>query len=190
MRFIKLIFLTLLVTTLVSCGAYQYATAEKGSDEATTEQQQEVKNQVMKLLKEEYKQPFKLEDFSYKYERHWVDNSCQMSFCEMKKYGTYYFKVKAVNNPIIELEFDVRQVGKYGIKSLSTIKDLIDFFKKNQLKDVYCLGLSQYYKKNLDNNTKVKQPETREAEDYCRSRGFPIDKTFFVYTYKEKHNLK
>lgn len=50
MKFIKSIILVLFITILVGCGAYQYTTAEKGSDEATQEQQHEVKTQVMKLL--------------------------------------------------------------------------------------------------------------------------------------------
>lgn len=133
MKLIKLIILTFLVTTLVSCGAYQYTTAKKESNEATQEQQEQVKTQVIKLLEEEYKQPFKLEDFSYKYERHWVDSSCQMSFCEMEKYGTYYFKVQAINNPIImdfKIDDDKKESIKWTILRYRISKSLCKF-KKN-----------------------------------------------------------
>ena len=48
MKFIKLIVLVLFVTTLVNCGAYQYTTATKESNEATTEQQEQVKQESHK----------------------------------------------------------------------------------------------------------------------------------------------
>ncbi|MBK2268371.1 hypothetical protein [Francisella philomiragia] len=79
MKLFRSLLLFLFFVAVSSCGAYQYATAKKESDEATQEQQQEVKTQVMKLLEEGYKQPLKLEDFIYKYERLWIDNSCQLS---------------------------------------------------------------------------------------------------------------
>lgn len=161
MKLFKNLVLALFFVALSSCGAYQYTTAKKESNKATKEQQQQVKNQVMKLLEEEYKQPFKLEDFSYKYERHWVDSSCQMSFCEMEKYGTYYFKVKAIDNPIILMDFKIDDDKK------ETVKDVIDSFKKNQLKEVYCVGLIFYYSENIENNTKVKEPITSKNRAFC-----------------------
>ncbi|WP_149031959.1 hypothetical protein [Francisella philomiragia] len=141
---------------------YQYATAKKESNETTQEQQQEVKTQVMKLLEEEYKQPFKLEDFSYKYERHWVDNSCQLSLCEMEKYGTYHFEIQAVDNPIIELEFNIDDENK------ESIKDVVDSFKKNQLSKVYCTAFSEIYM--YDKQKSVDESYLKKAKNYCDSR--------------------
>jgi hypothetical protein len=184
MRFIKLSFLTLFVTTLVSCGAYQYTTATKESNEATTEQQQAVKTQVMKLLEEEYQQPFKLKDFSYKYERHWVDSTCQMSFCEMEKYGTYNFKVKAIDNPIITMNF------KFDDEKKESIKDVIDSFKKNQLHDRYCRGFASYYLDVMNDRKKIIQPYTEKTEKYCNKKDQIWYQEYKDYYLKHKDEYK
>ena len=180
MKQLRLFILILFISTLVSCGAYQYATAEKGSDGATKEQQADVKTQVMKLLEEEYNQPFKLESFDYEYERHWVDNTCQMSFCKMKKYGTYYFKIKAIDNPIIIIDFNMND----GLATKESIKPLIDSFKKNQLNDLFCIGLTRYYSRLTKNlNMKPQQPYTESAEKYCNSinqNGYKIYKDYYT----------
>ena len=166
MRYVRIITLIFLVSSLVGCGAYQYTTAKKESNEATKEQQEEVKTQVMKLLEEYYKQPFELKSFDYSYERTWEDSSCQMSFCKMIKYGIYKFKVEAINNPIIKFDFVISENKKESINSL------IDSFKKNQLKGVYCnIGLDNYYSYLNDNNTKAKQPNTDDTVKYCESIG-------------------
>lgn len=163
---------------------YQYATAKKESNEATQEQQQEVKTQVMKLLEEEYKQPFKLEDFSYKYERHWVDNSCQLSLCDMEKYGTYHFEIQAVDNPIIELEFNIDDENK------ESIKDVVDSFKKNQLSKVYCSAFARYYSDFVNNKAKKIQPYFGSTAKFCDSRGqtsFHISRDYYL---KHKNEYK
>ena len=162
MKFTKQIILVLFVATLVSCGAYQYTTATKESNEATKEQQEQVKQEVLTLITDEYKQPFKLENFSYKYERHWVDNTCQMSFCKMEKYGTYSFKIKAVDNPIIIVDFKMIQKD--------TLKESIDSFKKSRLKTIYCGSLAKHYvSDNIHlNNTKLSENE-KKANRYCDS---------------------
>jgi len=166
MKFTKQIILVLFVATLVSCGAYQYTTATKESNEATKEQQEQVKQEVLTLITDEYKQPFKLENFSYKYERHWVDNTCQMSFCKMEKYGTYSFKIKAIDNPIIVMNFKINDGGS----TKESIKPLIDSFKKTQLMDAFCVGLWHHYKDNkISLNSKLTRQEL-QANDYCNDR--------------------
>ena len=68
----KTLFLLLLAILVSGCttaiAGYSYTTRDK-SAKASKKQQEEVKNQVMKLLEKEYKQPFKLESFEYKYEK-------------------------------------------------------------------------------------------------------------------------
>ena len=144
------------------------------------EQQQEVKEAIVPILEQKYKQQFKLLSFKYEHKIRFDGRDLKTT-----EYGKYHFKIQAVDNPIIILDFDISDFA-----TKDSIKPLIESFKKTQLNDLYCLGLSQYYKKNLDNDTMVKQPNTKKAEKYCRSIGFPIDKTFFVYTYKENHGIK
>ncbi|AIT08854.1 hypothetical protein LO80_01910 [Candidatus Francisella endociliophora] len=164
MRFIKIAILFVFMVSLISCGAYQYTTAKRESNEATTEQQQKVKTEILKLLEDEYKQPFKLKDFNYTYERHWVDNTCQMSFCKMEKYGIYSFKVQAVDNPIIIMNFKIND----GDVTKASIKPLIDAFKKHQLNTIYCSSFGNYWKehKNDKNNDALEK-----IKEYCDEKG-------------------
>jgi hypothetical protein len=46
-------------------------------------------------------------------------------------YGTYYFKIQAVDNPIIVMDFSMND----GLATKESIKPLIDSFKKNQFLD-------------------------------------------------------
>jgi len=161
MEFIKISLILLTTIVLSSCMPYMI---KAESDGATKEQQEQVKQEVLKLLTDEYKQPFKLEDFSYKYERHWVDSTCQMSFCEMEKYGTYNFKVKAIDNPIITMNF------KFDDEKKESIKDVIDSFKKNQLHDRYCRGFASYYLDVMNDRKKIIQPYTEKTEKYCNKK--------------------
>jgi hypothetical protein len=108
------------------------------SSGASYKQQQEVKNQVMKLLEQEYKQPFKLESFKYEYKTHYPNASGNVPY---ETFGTYYFKVLAINNPIIAMNFRVIDSDD----SKESIKPLIDSFEENQLNDLYCLGLAKHY---------------------------------------------
>ena len=114
MEFIKISLILFTAIVLSSCMPYMI---KSESDGATKEQQEEVKAQVMSLLKEEYKQPFKLEDFNYKYDTHWKHIDCQIAgYCPKVRYGTYSFKIQAVDNPIITMKFDIDDENKDSIK--------------------------------------------------------------------------
>ena len=62
--------------------------------------------------------------------------------------------------------------------------------KKNQLIDLYCTGLGMYYRENLDNGSEVQQPETKKADEYCKSIGQSMENTFFVRNYNDRHYKK
>ena len=54
--------------------------------------QETIKNQIMTLLEEEYKQPFKLLSFKYKYTTEYSDFSCNVAgVCPMTKISRSYF---------------------------------------------------------------------------------------------------
>ncbi|QIV96381.1 hypothetical protein EDC55_10433 [Allofrancisella inopinata] len=129
------------------------------SPKATKEQQQQVKQEVMQLLEKEYKQPFKLESFEYKYQTHNRPGSFDFS-----QYGSYYFKVQAPDNPIIVMDFRIDDINK------SSTNELIEDFKKRQLKSVYCAAFPAYYRQSIANKTKVLQPYTKQTEKFCDSR--------------------
>jgi len=170
---ISLILFTAIV--LSSCMPYMI---KSESDGATKEQQEEVKAQVMSLLKEEYKQPFKLEDFNYKYDTHWKHIDCQIAgYCPKVRYGTYHFKIQAVDNPIITMNF------KFDDEKKESINELIDSFKKNQLKKVYCSAFAGYYGDVTNGNKKPLQPYTKDTENLCDSiggTGFHIYRDYYL----------
>lgn len=173
MKKFKLIIAIFMLLLLSSCIPYKIK-AEANS--ATTEQQNEVKQQVLKLLTDEYKQPFKLEDFSYKYETHWEHIDCQIAgYCPKVQYGTYYLKIKAIDNPIIVMHIEIKDKNK------ESIKRLINSFKKSQLKDLYCGAFFTYYGMTLKNNKKLQQPYTNRIEKFCDNRGQSSYKTFKDY---------
>jgi hypothetical protein len=152
-KLIKIIVVSFLLIGLGSC-------ATKLSPERNKNQQQQVKKQVIKALEDYYKQPFELIDFSYKYESYSDPHDCVFLYCKTKKSGQYVFNVKAIDNPIIEFKIIINDDKK------ESINDLVDSFKKNQLKSIYCDSLYSYYKKIVD-TSKVIQPYTKQAEEYC-----------------------
>ena len=114
MEFIKISLILFTAIVLSSCMPYMI---KAESDGATKEQQEQVKQEVLKLLTDEYKQPFKLEDFNYKYDTHWKHIDCQIAgYCPKVRYGTYSFKIQAVDNPIVTMNFDIKDKGKESIK--------------------------------------------------------------------------
>ncbi|KFJ41886.1 hypothetical protein IBE48_05305 [Francisella philomiragia] len=127
-------------------------------EEPTKEQQQEVKKAIVPILEQEYKQPFKLLSFDYKHKVDFDGRDLKTT-----EYGNYHFKVQAVDNPIIVMDFEI---GDNATKE--SIKPLIDSFKKNQLNDLYCTGLSHIYM--YDKEDLVNQNSLKEAEKYCDNR--------------------
>jgi len=108
MKLLKQIIILISVVSLFSCAST--ATLDKTKDV-------EIQKEVIKVLQEEYKQPFKILDFKYKYESHTSPTSdCVFLYCKSRKYGTYYFKVKAINNPIITMNFKLEYADKASIK--------------------------------------------------------------------------
>jgi len=182
MEFIKISLILFTAIVLSSCMPYMI---KSESDGATKEQQEEVKAQVMSLLKEEYKQPFKLEDFNYKYDTHWKHIDCQIAgYCPKVRYGTYSFKIQAVDNPIITMKFDIDDENK------DSIKKVIESFKKTQLNKRYCSAFASYYLDIMNYRQQIKQPYTSETEKFCDSKDQTEYKDYKNYYLKHKDEYK
>lgn len=173
-KLIKIFLTALIALNVASC-----ATAG-----ANNNQQDQVKNAVLKALEQKYKQPFKVLDFSYKYESHSNPHDCVFLYCKTEKYGTYYFKIQAVDNPIIIMSFNFTD----GSATKESIKPLINSFKKNQLQYAYCDGLYDYYVSAVRNKFEVKQPNTDKADKYCNSLG-KTEYLTYKEIYKNKHSI-
>ncbi|WP_035719777.1 hypothetical protein [Francisella sp. W12-1067] len=135
----KFFILTLLLSImlLTSCAKSLWL-GNKLSDKATKQQQEQVMQEVMQLLKQEYNQPFKLLNYKYEYKKHYdLGGNCH--YCDVVKYGTYYFKIQALDNPIIVMNFRIDDINK------SSTNELIENFKKDQLKYLYCIALAKHY---------------------------------------------
>ena len=106
MRFIKIITLSIALISLFSC-------SERLSPKRSYTEQQQIKQQVMKLLEKEYHQPFKLEEFNDKY-----DTKYEYGFLYKKgeTSGLFKFKIQAINNPIISTDFYIFDGKKDSIK--------------------------------------------------------------------------
>ena len=177
-KLIKIFLTVLIALNVASC-----ATANVENN--NLDNQNIVKQKVLNLLEKQYNQKFKILSFDYKQENYSNPaNDCVFLYCKSTKIGVYDFKIQAVENPIIIMNFKISDQGKKSIKSL------VNSFKKEQLKDAYCVGLGMYYKKNLDNKTEVKQPNTKMADKYCESLGQPMENTFFVRNYNDRHYKK
>jgi hypothetical protein len=100
MKLLKTIILSVALISLFSC-------SERLSPKRSDAGQQQVKQQVVKSLEEYYKQPFKLEDFKYEYKKQYPSGNCQGASCNIIKLGTYTFKIKAVDNPIIKIDLEL-----------------------------------------------------------------------------------
>jgi hypothetical protein len=95
MKVFKTITLSIALISLFSC-------SERLSPKRSDAEQQEVKQQVMKLFDDEYHQPFELKSFNYKY-----DTKYKYGFLYKKgeTSGLFKFKIQAINNPIISTDF-------------------------------------------------------------------------------------
>ena len=106
MKLLKALSLSGALIALFSC-------SERLSPKRSDAEQQQVKQQVMKLLEAEYHQPFKLEEFNYKY-----DTKYKYGFLYKKgeTSGLFKFKIQAINNPIISTDFYIFDGKKDSIK--------------------------------------------------------------------------
>ena len=172
MKVFKIIILTFIVISLFSC-------AERLSPKRSDAEQQEVKQQVMKLLEQEYHQAFKLENFEYEYKTQYPNASGNRPYVI---FGKFTFKVKAIDNSIITMDFAINDDKK------ESVNELIFSFKKNQLMIVYCVGLIDYYSTLNKNNESAKQPNTNDTRALCEKIGHPVDNNFVVKIYDKKHH--
>lgn len=117
--------LVVVLLFLSSCGL------ETLSPKASKQEQEQVKQKVLSMLEKEYNQPFKILGFNYDYKFHY-----KVSFLIVvgKRYGTYDFKIQAINNPIITVDFIISDNGR-----------TLQWFKENQLDSMYCSYLSRIF---------------------------------------------
>jgi hypothetical protein len=151
----KILALAFVCLVLSSCSK-AIIVGEELAPKATEQQQEEVKQEVLKLLEEEYNQPFKMVDYKYDYGVHWQDNTCQLAVCPKEYYGIYWFTVKAIENPEIVVKFRV----------FGTQEGLADF--QNRVKFLYCDGFADYWKKN---SFKTNDSVLNKNKKYCDDRG-------------------
>jgi len=155
-RLIKTFTVIFLIVLLSSCGTQL-------SPKASKQEQKEVKDKILKLLKDEYNQPFKIIDFNYSYDTHYPNGNC--SDCRILKYGIYIFKVEAVNNSILSLKVKLYDNGQ----------NMIEDFKKTYLDRFYCGALGSYFDdlrmKQIKNPNKA---DLSRAENLCNSRNQTI----------------
>ena len=148
-------FTTLLVITLClfSCGT------PLSPNRSETEQNQ-FKQLLLESLRKEYNQPFKALNFKYEYKTHYPNGAC--NDCRILKYGTFYFKIIAVNNPSVIINSIIYDNKKESIKAL------IDSFKKSRLKNIYCGSFSNYWDKHREDKNNATLNKTMK---YCNDRG-------------------
>ncbi|KFJ43458.1 hypothetical protein IBE48_05505 [Francisella philomiragia] len=159
---ILLVFIYFLLSSCLSTVATVSYFDRNKYEEPTKEQQQEVKKAIVPILEKEYKQPFKLLSFDYKHKVDFDGRDLKTT-----EYGKYYFKVQAVDNPIIIMNFDISDFA-----TKESIKPLIDSFKKNQLNGLYCgIGLVDHYLNTKRTLNDKLTPEEIKANNYCDSIG-------------------
>jgi hypothetical protein len=180
-KLIKFSFVIVFLVILSSC--------TKLAPKRSEAEQHQVKERVIKLLEQEYKQPFEIESFKYEYKTNY-----EYSFFYVKgdTYGTFKFKIKAVDNPIIEMDFEIIDNNELFSKyeQNEPVKGLVGWFKKNQLSQLYCTSLRMYYKNLTDSNQKVKQPNTEIAENFCKSINQSVENSMYKKTYNNLHSIK
>ena len=155
----KILTLAFICLFLASCSK-AILVGDELAPKATEQQQEEVKKEVLKLLEEEYNQPFKIVDYKYDYGVHWEDNTCRLAVCPKVFYGTYIFEVQSIDNPIISPKFKI--VDRKGLQK--ELQDFKDYWVKIQ----YCGAFGNYWKehKHDKNNNPLEQ-----AKKYCDTRG-------------------
>jgi hypothetical protein len=157
-RLNKIIALVLMFGLIVGC-------ATKLAPKASDEKQEAVKQEVLQLLEKEYKQPFKVVDYSYSYDTHYPAGNCSGDTCTLRKFGTYNIKIKTVDNPIISLKIRLYDNGQ----------NMIEDFKKTYLNRFYCGALGSHFDDLRINHIKnTNKKYLVEAEELCNSRNQQI----------------
>lgn len=128
------------------------------SPKASKQEQEQVKQKVLSMLEKEYNQPFKILDFNYDYKFHY-----KVSFLVVvgKRYGTYNFKIQAVDNPIIVMKLKLED-------SFNKDDSALSFFIKRRLNNIYCSSFGNYWK--VHKNDKDNKQLEKNIK-YCDSRG-------------------
>jgi hypothetical protein len=144
----KIIALFLIFSLTVGC-------ATKLAPKADKQKQEEVKQEVLKLLEKEYNQPFNVLDYKYEYKKDY-DLAGNCHYCDIVKYGVYYFKIQAVDNPIIIMNIRVQDTGNG-----------LNWFKEYTVKHSYCAKFSDIY----ENKKNYPLKNIQIAEKVCDSRG-------------------
>jgi len=150
-RLANLIFIAFCILVLSSCGTPL-------APKATKQEQEQFKQKILNMLEQEYSQPFKVLDFDYSYETHYPKGNC--SDCRVLKYGTYTFKIQAIDNPVIVMSFII--TDNKNIKGFEE-------FKSHYIKTKYCVALSQLFLQKRQN--KVNQINLEKAKQYCDKKG-------------------
>lgn len=169
-----MIIISLAVLLLFGC-------SKRLSPKRTDAEQQQVKQQVMKLLEEQYHQSFKLNDFSYEYE---TDYKYSFFYVQGETSGQYIFKVKSIDNPIIVMNFVINDNKE------ESINDLILSFKKNQLNVIYCNAFTNYYSDVVNKDIPLQKNYAEKAEKYCDSRNQDEYKRAKNYYFKHESEYK
>ena len=105
-KFFRYNLVFVLIVALIGCGT-------SISPNRTVDEQAQLKQKIMELLEKEYKQTFRLEKFKYEYKTHYPGGAC--NDCRVLNYGTFYFKVQAIN-PIIIMNLKIEDKSKDSIK--------------------------------------------------------------------------
>ena len=151
-RLSKIIALVLMLGLTVGC-------ATKLAPKANEKEQEKVKQEVLQLLEKEYSQPFKIVDYSYSYDTHYPAGNCSGETCTIRKFGTYDFKIQAVDNPIIVMSFIITDDDHVkGFKK----------FKEHYVKTKYCVSLSQIFLSKKQDT--VDRKYLQKAKVYCDSK--------------------
>ncbi|AIT09730.1 hypothetical protein LO80_06975 [Candidatus Francisella endociliophora] len=127
------------------------------SPKASKQEQEQVKQEVLSILEKEYNQPFKILDFNYDYKFHY-----KVSFLVVvgKRYGTYTFKLRTVNKPILSSTIKLTDMQESPISN----------FKELYLKNFYCGTLASYYKHGKLNSS-IRNNGVEQVKKYCDERG-------------------
>ncbi|KFJ42525.1 hypothetical protein IBE48_04925 [Francisella philomiragia] len=157
----KILIIIFCILLLSSC-TKSTLIGDKLTDKATEQQQEQVKQEVLKLLEQEYNQPFKIVDYSYEYGTHWKDKTCAIaSMCPKEIYGVYKMKIETIETPNLSLNIRIEDDGK----------NFMDDFKKTYVPIFYCGALGSYYDDLRINKSKVNTDYLDKAEKYCDNRG-------------------
>jgi hypothetical protein len=79
-------------------------------------------------------------------------------------YGTFKFKIKAVDNPVIRFELDLNDVN-------NSFEKVLISFKKNRLGVIYCGALADYFDQKTKTRGVAEEPYVSQAENVCTRIG-------------------